>query len=289
MCSGSARSGCMRVPIRSPAAYGITLTSVLLVVLATFAGSCNEESEPVPPAPDAAGRVREAAARTLDRGAAGIRIHISSPTVEYSVRGALELGRGEFRVRGHVTRAPYTHFAERLEAIGVRGETFQIVHGEPGFDDLTATDCAFDPHAPVGSYGGAVSVQEAIALIGVATHLLRDGLRTATVMERNERPSHTYRVIVDPQAVSDADVRRSDEWHVVNPPRLARHLAPIEVTIDSGGLIRRLALELRRFPPPSRGPGIAREHRRERVSISVSLSDFGRALEVKSPRCVAME
>jgi len=262
---------------------------VVLAALAALAGGCKEESEPVPPAPDAAGRVREAAARTLDRGAASITIRVASPFVEYSIRGAIELARGEFRVRAHVTRAPYTHFVERLEAIGVRGETFQIVHGEPGFDNLTATDCAFDPHALVGSYGGAVSVQEAVALVGVATRLLRDGLRKATVMERNERRSATYRVIVDPHAVSDPDVRRSDEWYVVNPPRLARHLAPIEVTVDSGGLIRRLALELRRFPPPSRGPGIAREHRREVVSISVSLSDFGRALEVRPPRCVAME
>jgi hypothetical protein len=74
---------------------------------------------------------------------------------------------------------------------------------------------------------------------------------------------------------------------VVNPPRLGRHPAPIEVTTDADALIRRLALELRRFPPPSRGPGIAWEHRRERVSISVSLSDFGRALEVRPPRCVS--
>jgi hypothetical protein len=52
---------------------------------------------------------------------------------------------------------------------------------------------------------------------------------------------------------------------------------------------RRLSLELRRFPPPSHGPGLARERRRERVSITVLFSDFGRALEVRPPACIAME
>jgi hypothetical protein len=185
---------------------------VVLVTLAMVAAGCKEESEPVPPAPDATSAVRESAERTLDGGPASITIRVSSPSVKYSVHGAIDLARPRFRVSAHVTWAPYTHFVERLEAIGVRGETFQIVPGEPGFDSLTATDCAFDPHALVGGYGGAVSVQEAVALVGVATRLLRDGLRTATVMERNERRSATYRVIVDPQAVSDPDVRRSDEW-----------------------------------------------------------------------------
>jgi hypothetical protein len=272
-----------------PASRGIAGAGTVLAALAIVAGGCKQDSGPVPPAPDAASAVRESAERTLDRGPAGIRIRVSSPLVEYSIHGAIELARERFRARAHVTRAPYTHFVERVETIGLRGEIFQIVHGEPGFDNLAATDCAFDPHALVGSYGGAVSLQEAVALVGVAIRLLRDGLRAATVAQRNQKPSATYSVVVDPRAVSDPDMRRSDEWTVVNPPRLARHLAPIGVTIDSAGLIRRLALELRHFPPPARGPGIAREHRRERVSISVSLGDFGRALEVKSPRCIAME
>jgi hypothetical protein len=63
----------------------------------------------------------------------------------------------------------------------------------------------------------------------------------------------------------------------------------MRVTVDSAGFVSRLSLELRRFAPPSRGPGLARLRRRERVSIAVWLGDFGRELDVRPPSCVAME
>jgi hypothetical protein len=192
-------------------------------------------------------------------------------------------------VRARVRRAPTTHFNSALEVIGVGGETYQIGRGEPGFDNVEGTACAFDPHAPIGSLGGAVSVQEAVALVGVAVRLLRDTTRTTTVIEQHAGHAATYRVPVDPSTVTDADAGRGDEWIVVNPPRLARHLAPMHVTVDSDGLIRRLSLELRRFPPPSPGPRLARTRRRERVAIAMSLGDFGRPLQVRPPSCVAME
>jgi hypothetical protein len=63
----------------------------------------------------------------------------------------------------------------------------------------------------------------------------------------------------------------------------------MRVRVGSDGLVRRLALELRRFPPPSTGPGLVRERRRERVSITISLAGHGRVLDVTPPECVAME
>jgi hypothetical protein len=176
-----------------------------------------------------------------------------------------------------------------IEVIGVGGETYELGSGQPGFDNIELTACGFDPHAPIGSFGGAASVQEAVALVGVAVRLLRDGTRTAElVAEQGNRA--TYRVVVDPDAVSVAPaVQRGDEVIVVDPPRLGRHLAPMRVTIDSGRRVRGLSLELRRFAPPSLGPGLARQRRRERVSIAVSLRDFGRELEVRPPSCIAME
>jgi hypothetical protein len=176
-----------------------------------------------------------------------------------------------------------------IQVIGVGGETYEIGSGKPGFDNIELTACGFDPHAPIGSLGGAASIQEAVALVGIAARLLRDGTRTAELVAEQAKRA-TYGVVVGPDAVSVAPaVQRGDEVIVVDPPRLARPLAPMRVTIDSGRLIRRLSLELRRFAPPSRGPGLARQRRRERVSITVSLSDFGRALEVRPPGCVAME
>jgi hypothetical protein len=253
------------------------------------AGGCENGSKAEPPPPDAVTAVRQAAVSTLAGGAAKITIRVSSRTAAYSVRGAIELASATFRVRAHVMKAPMTHFANPIQVIGVGGETYQLVDRDLTFQDVGRAGCAFDPHSPVGSVGGAASVQEAVALVGVATRLLRDAPRKVTLVERRGRGAAGYRVIVDPRAVSDPDARRGDEWIVVNPPRLARHLAPVRVTVDADGLIRRLSLELRRFPPPALGPGRAREQRRERVSISVSLGDFGRALKVKLPSCVAME
>jgi hypothetical protein len=109
-----------------------------------------------------------------------------------------------------------------------------------------------------------------------------------TVSERRRGGAVVYRVVVDPRKVGGPQTALGDEWVAVDPPRLDRHLRPIEVTVGANGLVRRLSMELRRFPPASRSrPG--REARRERVAISVALRDFGRPLRIRLPRCVAME
>jgi hypothetical protein len=265
-------------------------TITLLLAASTIAAAgCEDGSQREPPPPDPAGTVREAVVRTLSSGPARIGIQVASPTVAYSVRGAIDLATEGFRVRARVNRAPTTHLDSALDVIGVGGETYQIGRGEPGLDNIEGTACAFDPHAPIGSLGGAVSVQEAVALVGVAVRLLRDGARTTRVVDQGTPHAANYWVSVDPSRATDIDPGRGDEWIVVNPSRLARHLAPMQVTLNSDGRIRRLSLELRRFPPPSRGPGLARERRRERVTVVVALSDFGRRLEVAPPSCVAME
>jgi hypothetical protein len=270
-----------------------TPAGVLLVALVMVASGCEDGSEAEPARPGPTGEVRKAAVRTLAAGPASITIRVSSRTTVYGVRGAIDLATARFRLRARVKRAPMTHFATRLRVIGVQGETYQIVDDvqrQTGFEGLQQTGCAFDPHAPVGTFGGAASIQEAVALAGVATRLMRDAPRKVTLLERRKRRAATYRLSVDPSAVSSPDAPRSDEWIVVNPPRLARHLAPMRLTVDSKGLIRQLSLQLRRFPPPASGPDrVARERHRERVSISISLSDFGRRLDVGLPACVAME
>jgi hypothetical protein len=265
-------------------------TGLMLGCLAIAAASCVSGDQREEPPSNAVAAVRDAAVRTLAAGPANIGIEVSSATTEYAVRGAIELATDRFRARARVERAPMALHDKDVELIGVGGETYEIGRGEPGFDNITPTACGFDPHAPIGSLGGAASVQEAVALVGVAVRLLRDGTRTAELMSDHVDRGATYRVVTDPDAVSVAPaIQRGDEVIVVDPPRLARHLAPMRVTVDSGGLVSRLSLELRRFAPPSRGPGLARQRRRERVSITVSLGDFGRELEVRPPSCIAME
>jgi hypothetical protein len=267
----------------------IAASGVVLGCLAA-AASCASDAERREPPSDPVSAVREAAVRTLAAGPASVGIGVSSATTEYSVRGVIEMATDRFRARARVERAPMTLHDKDVELIGVAGETYEIGSGEPGFDKITLTACGFDPHAPIGSLGGAASIQEALALVRVAVRLLQDGTRRVEVVgERTDRGA-TYRVVTDPSVVSIAPaVQRGDEVIVLDPPRLARHLAPMRVTVDSGGLVSRLALQLRRFAPPSRGPGLVRLRRRERVSIGVSLGDFGRELDVRPPSCIAME
>lgn len=212
-------------------------------------------------------------------------MHVSSRSAAYSVRGVIDLASERFRVRAHVRTAPYTHFSGWLDVIGVEGQSYELVHADERLTNLDVAGCAVDPHAPIGSLGGAASVQESVALAGIATRLLRDTPRK--VAERQHR--RTYRAVVDPAKARRSVSSLGDEWVTVDPPRLARHLGPIELTLASDGLIHRLSMQLRRFPPPSRGPGIRREDRRERVSLAVSLADFGRPLHLRRPSCVAME
>jgi hypothetical protein len=272
---------------RSPT---IAASGVVLGCLAAAAPSCASDADRKEPPSSPVAAVRDAAVRTLAAGPANIGIEVSSATTEYAVRGAIELATDRFRARARVERAPMALHDRDVELIGVDGETYEIGRGAPGFDNITLTACGFDPHAPIGSLGGAASIQEAVALAGLAVRLLRDGTGTAELVGEHTDRGATYRVVADPGVVSVAPVvQRGDEVIVVDPPRLARHLAPMRVTVDSGGLVRRLSLELRRFPPPSHRPGLARQRRRERVSIAVTLSDFGRELDVRPPSCIAME
>jgi hypothetical protein len=275
------------VPIRRPGA--IAATGVALAYLVVAAASCSSGAERSERPSDPVTAVRDAAVKTLAAGTASMGIGLSSATTQYSVRGEIDLATDTFRARANVERAPMTLHDNDVEVIGVGGETYEIGSGTPGFDNIELTACGFDPHAPIGSLGGGASIQEAVALVGIAVRLLRDGTRTAELLAQ-EATGARYRVVVDPDAVSVAPaVRRGDEVIVVDPPGLARHLAPMRVKVDSGGLVRGLSLELRRFAPPSPGPGRARERRREEVSIALSLSDFGREIDVRAPACVAME
>jgi hypothetical protein len=138
--------------------------------------------------------------------------------------------------------------------------------------------------------GGAASVQEALALAGVAVRLLRDGATKVTLMHERPGGGATYRVEVDPGRASIApSAGGSDETIVVAPRRLAWQLAPLEVEVGADGLIRALALELRGFRPVVFAAGLRRTGRGERVAVRIDLGDFGRALSVQSPHCIAME
>lgn len=278
------------------------VTAALVSLPWLVAAGCGG-GEAAEPDPGPAAEVREAALKTLGGGPAALRLSVSSSTAGYSARGAIELATDRFRLRVRISRAPITHFDRVLDVVGVGGETYLARSGSPAAIEngrlvgtvdpsmsRTPGECWFDPHAPVGSIGGAASVQEAMALAGVTVRLLRDGIRTAVLVRDDAGRGKTYRVAVDPRKASLAPSSvGSDEILIVAPRRLARHLTPIRARVNARGLVRRLSFELRRWRPARVGPGLVRERRRERVSVTIRLSDFGRALDVRAPRCVAME
>lgn len=277
---------------------------LMCAALGLAVGCTGGDGERDDPAPDAVARVRDAAQRTLGAGPSDIRLRVSSRTAAYSARGAIELAADRFFVRAVVARAPRTHFQRVIDVLGVQGEAY-LVRGVspaaiqdgklvgvevPDLDRALRSVCALDPHAPVGNLGGAASVQEALALAGVAVRLLRDGTTAARLIQDQAGGGASYGVKVDPSQASVApSAEGSDEMIVVDPRRLARQLAPIHVDLDAEGLVRGLSLELRGFRPAVLAPGLMRQRRRERVAIQVELSDFGRTLGLRSPRCVAME
>ena len=273
---------------RRLARSGYVAPRVVLAVGALALAACSDTPVVERPAPDARRALHEGALRTLTAGPADLIVRVSSPTAAYSVRGAIDIRTERFRVHARIARTPTTHAPKSLELVGLKGESYQLVHSEPGLQNLGEAGCAVDPHAPIGSLGGAASVQESVSLVGIAIALLRYSPPKVTVSERRPGGAVVYRVVVDPRKVGSLKPALGDEWVPIDPPRLARHLRPIEVTVGANGLIRRLSMELRRFPPPS-GRQYGREARRERVAISVALSDFGRALRIRLPRCVAME
>jgi hypothetical protein len=280
-------------------------TSTLLsAALGLQVGCTDEDDRRDDPAPDAVARVRDAAQRTLGAGPADLRLRVSSRSAAYSARGAIELATDRSFVRVAVARAPRTHYDRVMDVLALQGETYLVRGASPPAiqngklvgvavpDILRAlrSICALDPHGPVGNLGGAASVQEALALAGVAVRLLRDGTTKATPMRERAGGGATYRVEVDPgQARVAPSAEGSDETIVVAPRRLARQMAPLAVELGADGLVRSLALELRDFRPVVFAPGVRRQRRGERVAVQIALGDFGRAFSVETPRCIAME
>jgi hypothetical protein len=266
--------------------------SALLGVAALAAAACRDEerAEPGPgPNPVPAG----ARGSAKDAG-----VGPGEPEARRRERGRLIFGSGDGRgrdgplprARGREARAD-DPFRSGDQGDRAGRETYQLEpRGELDLLDTRDRECGFDPHAPIGSLPGTASVQETVALPAVVIRLLRDAIRTATVVEALPGGASIYRVVVDPARASVApSAHGGDELINVDPRRLARHLARLRVTLDPKRLVRRLTLELRRFRPAVPGPRIRRERRRVDVSVTVWLGDFGRRLEVRAPSCVAME
>jgi hypothetical protein len=240
-------------------------------------GCAGTDPAPPGPEPDPAREVRDAALRTLGAGTAGVRVHVSSATAEYSARGAIDLAGDRYRVRAFVKRAPMTHFASVLEVIGVGGESY-----------LRSFGCWYDPHGPVGGLGGGASVQESMALTSVAVRLLRDGITRAVPLDRTAADGRSYRVAVDPSKATLA-TPDTDETSIVEPRGPARHVRAMRVRVTADRFVRRVSLKLRRFRPLAAGAGVVRARHTEDVAMEIALGDLGRRLDLRQPRCISME
>jgi hypothetical protein len=263
----------------------LLLAGLLIVAVAACGGSSESAPQPGAGPGEQVAHVERAARATIERGPASIRLRVSSPRTRYRVSGAIDLSRDRFRLTVRVDRAEDPPPRRSLRVVGFRGETYAVTRA-------LAPDrsrCLLDLHAPIGRFGGGMSVQEAVTLTGVVMRLLSSVVRRAAPAERTGA-GKSYRVRVDARRATVArSSRQSDELVVVRPKRLAKQIAqPVQLTV-ADDVIPRLFLRLPRFVANRTQPVRFPAHGREPVDVRIRLDDFGGPLRLNPPRCRALE
>jgi hypothetical protein len=254
--------------------------ALALVVLATLLAGCQKDEATRDPVAD----VRKAARATLSKPSTVMDIRVTSRTAEYLVRGRIELARDRYRGRASFARGGEDAFPTPPIRVVSTGPEAYI--GEPDLPGLRRRRCWFDPHLPIGSAPGTASVQESLALVGIATRLLAQATERARITDDAGGEGRIrYEAWVD-RSAAKAVYRHSDELFDARPKMLA-HKLHLPLVVDTvGGHLSGISLELPRFESAAylrRFQGI------ESVSIEVSLAPAESKLGLRPTRCIAME
>lgn len=260
------------------------LAALAFASTAIIAGCGGSGAEPLPADPTRA--VAEASERTLEAGVRKLDLRVDSPTAEYSAAGLVEPSRGRFRVEARFRRAPALRKSidKRLVAVGTDRRTtleeyFTRFEGEK-------QRCWVEPHLPVGSYGGATSLEESVRLVAAALEALRERVASATA--RTSGPGvAAYDATLKPLPPEDGQERKATPGFRGTAAGLLGKLdRPIRLSVSEDGRIVELRLELRDYRPQSylRGTGEP-----ERVAIEARLSEAESKLNLDPPECTGME
>jgi hypothetical protein len=253
------------------------------IVLGALLVGCGDDGV----APDPLAEIRRAARATLAEPSMVIAARVTSRKSRYTVRGRIQAARDRYYARAGFARGGREAFpTPPFRIVGTGAQTYIGQADLPTFPDRPR--CWFDPHLPIGSAPGTISVQESLALVAVVMRLLADGTEQARIagdQEEAEDGGTRYDVWVDPSAAT-ALRRHSDELFGSPPKRLtgALDLPVTAETID--GRLSRLSLELPRFESAAY---LRRFRGRHASSIEVSLTRSERELELRPPQCIAME
>lgn len=261
------------------------LAALALASTAIMTGCGGSGAEPLPA--DPARAVAEASERTLEAGVRKLDLRVDSPTAEYSAAGLVEPSRGRFRVEARFRRAPALRKTDdkRLVAVGTDRRTtleeyFTRFEGE-------RQRCWLEPHLPVGSYGGATSVEESVRLVAAALEALRERVASATARAGGGPDVAAYDATLKPLPPEGREERQAAPGLQGTAARLLGKLdRPIRLSASEDGRIVELRLELRDYRPRSylRGSGEP-----ERVTIEARLSEARSELRLAPPECMGME
>ncbi len=228
--------------------------------------------------------VREAARATLEEPTAGMLVATSSPgRGSFEASGLIDLAGGRFRVEAEAD--PEMPGLDPPEAVvGTAGEGFEetVAVQDEGFGRVDGP-CWFNPHAPVGSFLGTVSVEESVRLMGSVIESLAGGeLASAT-----EGDDGTYLVRLQSSAGTPRDDFEDEKARTWGDRALLADLGgPIGVTV-ADGRIEGVRLDIPRYLPFEGTLPDPEPVRDTSIELSLALSD--EALEIEQPECFAIE
>ena len=231
--------------------------------------------------------VRDAARMTLADPTSAISGRTATPRGgSFTTNGLVELAAGRFRVAVEARPAERGSGAPK-QVIGLAGEGFEttveVLRGRFG-PPRPKGPCWFNPHAPVGSFLGTISVEESMRVVGAVVESLGEGelADAETVADAN------YAVELTRSATRPRDDFKDRARRIWGDRDLLSKLSgPITVAVDADGRLASLELTVRRYKPyQALRPA---PKRIENTSIEASLRSSDRGLRISQPNCQAIE
>lgn len=259
---------------------------LLLGSSALLAAGCGSGQSPEaePDAGPPSELVRDAARAAIGEPTTEIRVATSTPgRGSFEAAGLIDLAGGRFRVE--VEAEPEKPgLGPPDTVIGTAGEGFEetVAEQDQGFGRVDGP-CWFNPHAPVGSFLGTVSVEESVRLMGSVIESLAGG----EVASATEGGDGSYLVRLESSAGRPRDDFEEGKARTWGDRALLADLGgPIAVTVADGRVVG-VRLDIPRYAPFDGTVGNPEPVRD--TSIELSLAPADEALEIEQPECFAIE